>query len=68
MTALPSALALHSSIAAENAEGCSRLAGREVVDGDRAAERHVEMCVRVDRARQDELPRRVDDDVRVDLE
>ena len=41
---------------------------RDVVDRDGAAERHVEMRVRVDRTRQHQLAGRIDDDVRVDVE
>ena len=45
-----------------------RLPRGDVVDRGRAAERHVEMRVRVDAARQDVLARRVDDAIRVDVE
>ena len=47
-------------VAGRAAAGRRPLAGLEVVDRDRAAERHVEMGVRVDAARQDVLPARVD--------
>src|SRR5207248_9675453 len=64
------ALALDAEVdvtggAAARRRALSRL---EVVDRDRAAERHVEMRVRVDTARQDELAGRVDHLVRLDVQ
>jgi hypothetical protein len=51
--------------AAERRRGLARL---DVVDRDRPAERHVEVRVRVDAARQQVLAARVDHAVRVDVE
>ena len=50
------------------ATGRRALAGLEVVDRDRAAERHVEMRVWVDAARQHVLSRRVDRPLGRDVE
>ena len=50
------------------AEGRRGLPGGDVVDRDRAPERHVEMRVRVDRAREHELAGGVDHPIGVDIE
>src|SRR5262249_7882055 len=50
------------------AEGSRRLAGLDVVDRDGAPERHVEVRMRVDAAREDVLAARVDHLVRRDVE
>ena len=55
-------------VAGRPAERRRGLAGLDVVDRDRAPERHVEMRVRVDPAREDVLPGRVDHLVRLDVE
>ena len=84
ITACPSRFDCHSSIASAKVmpfgwmmkstwhvvppNAADDLARLEVVDGDRAPEGHVEMGVRVDAAREDVLPRRVDHLVGLDVE
>jgi hypothetical protein len=55
-------------VAGRPAERGRRLSRLDVVDRHRAAERHVEVRVRVDAARQHVLAARVDDAVRADVE
>ena len=58
-----------ASSASHGVPGSRRLvAGADVVDRHRPAERHVEVRVRVDEPRQDELPRCVDRRVRRDVQ
>ena len=64
----PCALDAEVDVAGRAAERRGGLARGDVVDRDRAAERHVEMGVRVDRAREHELAGRVDHAVGVDVE
>jgi len=84
ITCLPSAFDFHSSTASANVWPCwlddevdvtrraaergRRLPGLDVVDRHRSTERHVQMRVRVDAARQDVLAARVDHLVRRDVQ
>jgi hypothetical protein len=65
---LPLSLDAEVHVARRAAAGRRALARLEVVDGDRAAERHVEMRVRVDAARQDVFAARVDRPFGCDVE
>ena len=64
----PVALDAEVDVARRAAERRGRLAGRDVVDRDGAAERHVEVRMRVDRAREHELAGGVDHPVGSDVE
>ena len=65
---LPGRLDAEVDVARRAAERGGGLSRRDVVDRHRPAERHVEMRVRVDAAREDVLARGVDDPIGVDVE